>query len=78
MTEKTKLLSIGRELVENINYLQKTEEMTKVEGDMLANGYLLAVYSGEVQRFQNISQMILAKKSSETAKNTLALIMGQR
>ena len=35
---KIELLSIGRTLVENINYLQKTEEITKVEGDMLANG----------------------------------------
>lgn len=75
---KTKLLNIGRELVENINYLQKTKEITKVEGDMLANNYLLAVYSDKVQGFQNISQMILAEKPSETAKNTLALIMGQR
>lgn len=75
---KTQLLNIGRELVENINYLQKTKEITKVEGDMLANNYLLAVYSDKVQRFQNVSKMILAEKPSETAKNTLALIMGQR
>ena len=26
---KIELLNIGRELVENINYLQKTEEITK-------------------------------------------------
>lgn len=75
---KTKLLSIGRELVENINYLQKTKEITNVEGDMLANNYLLAVYSGEVQRFQDVSKMILSKKLSETAKNTLTIIMEQR
>ena len=75
---KTQLLNIGRELVENINYLQKTKELSKLEGDMLANNYLLAVYSGEVQRFQDVSKMVLSKKLSETAKNTLALIMGQR
>lgn len=74
---KIELLSIGRTLVENINYLQKTEEITKVEGDMLANGYLMAVYSDKIQQFQKIAKMILSEKTSETACKTLSFIMGQ-
>ena len=74
---KTKLLAIGRVLVENINYLHKTEEITKTEANMLANGYLLAVYSDRVEDFENIAKMTLANKKSETAKETLSLILGQ-
>lgn len=74
---KTKLLAIGSELVANINYLQKTKELSTTEANMIANAYLLATYSdsdGKVKEFQDIAQIVFCDKSSKTACKTNTLI----
>lgn len=79
MVTKKKLLSIGKVLVENINYLSKTGVLSNEESNKLSDCYLRSLYQSDAEMFEKVAREILQPKTelSSVAKETLSLILTQ-